>query len=64
MTTKEVKFSARAIQELSAGRLTQDEFFKIHGMIDTQGNKANGNPFEIALARGRLTASSAVEKNR
>jgi len=63
MTSKEVKFSSRAIQELLAGRLTQEEFFKLHGMIDLQGARAIGNPFEKALAEGRLIESTAVEKN-
>jgi hypothetical protein len=54
MTSKEVKLSSRAIQEVLAGRLTQEEFFKLHRMIDVQGAKAIANPFEIALAGGRL----------
>jgi hypothetical protein len=64
MTSKEVKLSSRAIQELLAGRLTQEEFFKLHRMIDGQGAKAIANPFEIALAGGRSIESMRVEKNR
>jgi hypothetical protein len=63
MTSKEVRFSLRAIQELLAGRLTQEEFFKIHGMIDFQGARTIVNPFERALADGRLIESTTVEKN-
>ena len=63
MTRKEVKLSVRVIQELLAGRLTQEEFFTLHGMTDFQGTRAIINPFEKALAEERLIESTAVEKN-
>jgi hypothetical protein len=58
-----VRLSVRAIQELLAGHLTQEEFFKLHGMIDMQGTRGIRNPFERALAEGRLIESTAVETN-
>jgi hypothetical protein len=57
MTSRKVRLSARAIQELLAGRLTQENFFKLHRMIDMEGIRAIGNPFEIAFAEGRLIES-------
>jgi hypothetical protein len=63
MTLEEVRLSVRAIQELLAGHLTQEEFFKLHGMIDMQGTRGIRNPFERALAEGRLIESTAVETN-
>src|SRR6266850_3132412 len=63
MTSAEVRLSVRVIQELLAGRLTQEEFFKLHGMIDMQGTRGIGNPFERALAEGRLIESTTVEAN-
>jgi hypothetical protein len=63
MTLEEVRLSVRVIQELLAGRLTQEEFFKLHGMIDMQGTRGIRNPFERALAEGRLIESTAVEMN-
>jgi hypothetical protein len=35
MTRKEVKLSVRVVQELLAGRLTQEEFFALHGMTNS-----------------------------
>jgi len=63
MTLEEVRLSVRGIQELLAGRLTQEEFFKLHGMIDMQGTRGIRNPFERAPAEGRLIESTAVETN-
>jgi hypothetical protein len=63
MTLEEVRLSVRGIQELLAGRLTQEEFFKLHSIIDMQGTRRIGNPFERALVEGRLIESTAVETN-
>ncbi len=51
-----VKLPARALQELLAGRLDQGTFLKGHGFLPDEFTKVAINPFETALAEGRLIA--------
>jgi hypothetical protein len=55
-----MKISARALQELLSGRLSQEEFFRIHRFGDFEGKP--WNPFDNALKQGRLIDHVVVEK--
>ena len=54
MTGHSVKLSARALQELLAGHLDQEEFMKVHGFVPNEFEQVAHNPFEKELAMGRL----------
>ena len=54
MTGHSVKLSARALQELLAGHLDQEEFMKAHGFVPNEFEQFANNPFERELAKGRL----------
>jgi len=54
MTGRSVKLPARALQELLAGHLDQEKFMKAHGFVPDGFRQVANNPFETALAEGRL----------
>lgn len=54
MSGHSVKLSARALQELLAGHLDQEEFMKAHGFVPNEFEQVANNPFERELAKGRL----------
>ena len=58
-----IKISARALLEMLAGRITQEEFFRAHHFISKQDGSASlWNPFDIKLDRGQLLTQIDVEK--
>ena len=58
INSTKVKISARAILELLAGKVKQEEFFERHEYIASEEN-----PFNSALDRGQLIKKIAIEKS-
>lgn len=50
----QVTLSARGTLELLAGRITQDEFFEVHGFRLNKGPRGHRNPFRAHLDNGEL----------
>ena len=63
MSGDRVRFSARVLQELLAGRIDQERFLKAHGFIPDEFGKTISNPFDRALAQGKLIDKIEVEKD-
>lgn len=60
----EIKISARAILDLLAGRITQEDFFKLHHFISEDGGGPQyPNPFDDKLSKGRLIVAIDVEES-
>lgn len=60
----EIKISARAVLNLLAGRVSQEDFFKIHHFIPEDGGGPHyGNPFDAELEEGRLIVGVEVEES-
>jgi hypothetical protein len=57
-----VRISVRALQELLAGRVDRDSWLQRHGFIPDALGLAASNPFDEALAKGRLIASVDLER--
>ena len=62
MTRNRVRISVRALQELLAGRVDRDSWLQRHGFIPDELGVAASNPFDEALAKGRLIASVDLER--
>ena len=62
MSRDSMKISARAVQELLAGTLSEEEFLKQHQMVPTEDHKWSWNPFAEALKTGRLIDRVTIEK--
>jgi hypothetical protein len=62
MNRDSVKMSARAVQELLAGRMTPETFQKEHAFVPAEGRTWSFNPFELALKNGRLIEDVTIEK--
>lgn len=57
-----IRISARAVLELLAGRLTQENFFWVHHFISRKNELFPPiNPFEIKLKQGRVITAVEVE---
>ena len=63
MNSDYVKISARAVQELLAGRMTAETFLKKHAFVQAEGRTWTFNPFEFALTNGRLIRDVTIEKS-
>lgn len=62
VSDKEIKISARTLLELLAGEISQDEFFKAHHFVHTEGELYPPfNPFFRHLKAGRLIAATTIE---
>ena len=57
-----VKISARALQELLAGKHEIGEWLVRHGFVAEEPNSAERNPFAAALRAGRLIEHVTVER--
>lgn len=67
MSERRLKVSSRAIMELLAGRITPERFNALHGWSDSDkqaGRANNRNPFDRALAEGRLPETVTVETDQ
>jgi hypothetical protein len=58
LTRTRIRVSARGIQQLLAGQITNAEFAEAHGW---SGQGANSNPFLAALGRGEMIKFAKVE---
>lgn len=58
-----VAISARALTELLAGKVSQNDFFERHGFIPSEMNRSvTGNPFEIGFREGQLIDEISLKK--
>lgn len=60
-TEREVRVSARAVQELLAGRISAEKFLTDHGW--QAGSPGTVSPFDYALRTGRVIDGATVEKS-
>jgi hypothetical protein len=56
-----VRISSRALHELLAGKLSSDEFLKVHRFTDDGSGRVAVNPFAWMLDDGRMIESVTVE---
>lgn len=61
MSSNRITISARALQELLAGRINQEDWLKSHGFIPDGARPPLVNPFESALSAGRLISRVSIE---
>jgi hypothetical protein len=61
MSERRAKISARALLGLLAGTVSQEQFFKGHGFIESEDTKYARNPFQDAVKDGRLIAKVSIE---
>jgi hypothetical protein len=59
MSERRVKISARALLGLLAGTVSQADFFKAHGFIESTRNTINA--FQRAVKSGRLISNVSIE---
>jgi hypothetical protein len=62
MGETKVKLPARALLELLAGRVSQEDFFKAH-LIEIGQTPHHMNPFRDAINGGRLISKISIEKD-
>lgn len=55
----QIKISARTVLELLAGRISQEDFFKLHDFTDEVWYKLN--PFKEMMSKGSLISNIALE---
>lgn len=59
----EIRISARAVLELLAGRISQEEFFRLHHFLPDGHGLQYPNPFAHKLDKGRLIVAIEVEES-
>ncbi|HKS27872.1 MAG TPA: hypothetical protein VJS44_08640 [Pyrinomonadaceae bacterium] len=63
MSSEEVTISARVILELLAGKITQEDFFKVYRFVPVDSETHYyGNPFAVKLEDGRLIKEVKFKK--
>jgi hypothetical protein len=61
MSERRVKISARGLLELLAGTVSQEDFLKAHGFIESEDTRHAINAFQRALKSGRLISNVSIE---
>jgi hypothetical protein len=62
MSERKVKISARSLLGLLAGTVSQSDFFKAHGFVESDDTRYAINAFQRALKSGRLISNVSIEK--
>lgn len=64
MSERRVKISARALLGLLAGTVSQADFFKAHGFIESEDTRHAINVFQRAVKSSRLISNVSIETGR